>query len=811
MFKNYVRMAWRSLRSHKGYTAIHILGLSLGICACLVIFLLVHYELGFDRSIPDRDRVFQLVVETKTNNGISETAAAIPPMTGPTLRQEVPGLEQVAAYHWYTATIRVPQTNRHFDNTVDGQDRPSTIITDTSWFAIFPARWLAGNAAALSQPSRVVLTESKMQQYFGPIDPTQAMGRTLLFNDSLQVTVAGIIKDSKDLSDFPFSEFISFSTIGTSFLRQTIDLAHWGTSEIPWTSRALLKLRKETDLVATQKALAALLNKRLERKEWVKSCTLQIEPLSEVHFNTHVSDGVRKAHLSTLYFLMGIAAFILLLAIINFINLSTALAIRRTREIGIRKVLGSSRKGLQIQFLTETVIVVFMAALLSTLLVRPVLAAFQSFIPAGLSFHVDSAIIIFLLLLCGMTSLLAGFLPARMLSSVLPVLSLKGGALLPGSDKAWLRKGLIVFQFTISLIFIFGTLVIARQNAYMRHEDLGFSTDAILSIDTHDYNNTKNIILLEQRIRAIPGVQATARQSFDPIIPMHVEMHLKYKEKDIKEQSVALQIADSDFISLYQIKLLAGKNIRNVDSLKEVLINETLCHQLGFAHPRDAVGKSLYMGDKPQPILGVVNDFHEHSYHEPIQPLMMGHVSQPETGIAIKLASRGKDAASIQPVLKKIEKEWKALFPQPFVYSFLDDSIAQLYETERRTAILMNTAMSIAIFISCMGLFGLSLFTVRQKTKEIGIRKVLGATVTHITILLGRNFLLLILLAFVIASPIAWWVMHRWLEDFAYRIPLSAGLFIKAGLAALLVGLLTVIFQSVRAAMANPVESLRAE
>ena len=828
MIKNYFKIAWRNITGHTINSLINILGLALGICSCLVIYLIVHFEMGFDKFHPDATRIYRIIAERQDPTGEKRLSGFAPAPTAAAARGEIRGLEEAAGYQLYAASVRIPATGdtgsgdhggdpgrgkagQKFDNKIEGRQTPSTIITGPEYFRIFPFDWLAGNAnEALKYPFKIVLTESKARKYFGDAGPDKIIGREIVYNDSLRVTVSGIVKDWKENTDFPYTEFISSGTVGASFLRKDSTLTAWGNQDIPWTSRAIVKLEKGVWAGQVDAQLASLLKGRL-RSENGDVCTLQLQPLSTVHFKSDIDDGVRHAHLTTLYVLMGIAAFILLLAVINFINLSTVLSIHRAKEIGIRKVLGSSRGALMRQFLMETGILTVFSVILSALLVRPVLSAFHSFLPAKVTFHFfDPATLLFLLLTTLVTTLLAGIYPAKVIAAYLPVLSLKG--LQKGGEKWWLRKGLIVFQFAVSLIFIISTIVIGRQIRYMRYGDPGFSSDAVLSIDTNPGDKGRRAKILAERIRQLPGVSAVARQSFDPTHDFHVDFRFHNKGKGVGEMSAALQIGNEGFIPLYRIKLLAGSNLRHQDSLKEFVINESLCRALGFARPEDAVGKFIYDDARALPIIGVVADFHENSYREPIQPMLMADISEPETGIAIRLAATGKGMSDPKPVLAQIERWWKELFPgEPFHYSFLDDTIAMLYEQEQKTATLMNTAMEITIFISCMGLFGLSLFTARQKTKEIGIRKVLGASVSNIVMLLSKDFVVLILLALLIASPVAWYCMSRWLQDFTYRISISAWIFLAAGVAALSIGLLTVSVQAVQAAVANPVKSLRTE
>lgn len=513
---------------------------------------------------------------------------------------------------------------------------------------------------------------------------------------------------------------------------------------------------------------------------------------------------------------MGIAAFILLLATINFVNLSTALSIRRSKEIGMRKILGGSKKSIAGQFLMETFILTSAATLVALLAIKPMLYAFRTFIPREVNDDLlNAATGWFLLLLLLFTTLLAGFYPANVLSAYAPVLSLKGPGAHKGQGKWWLRRGLIVFQFAISLIFIISATIISRQVNYMRSGDLGFNTDAVVTLQNEPRNDAPDVTLVAQKIRQLPGVQKVSLQSFDPLSPYQAGFGMTYKGKTEIQVDAAVQVADSNFISLYDIHLLAGRNFREGakrDSIKEFVVNESLTKSLGFSEPAKALGQPLYLGVNAIPIVGVVADFHENSYRQPIRPLALFDIPGAERCFAVKLAAKGKSLASVKATLQQMEQIWKRIYPTiPFKYAFLDESIAAMYSNEQKTATLMNVATAVSIAISCMGLFGLSLFTAGQRKKEISIRKVLGASVSSITSLLTRDFLALISISLIIASPIAWYITHRWLQDYLYRAPVNIWIFLFSGGLALALGLLTISVQSIRAATANPVESLRAE
>ena len=477
---------------------------------------------------------------------------------------------------------------------------------------------------------------------------------------------------------------------------------------------------------------------------------LWLEPLSNMHFNADVIENpFRTADKPTLYSLMAIALFILILAVINFINLSTAQSIQRAKEVGVRKVLGSSRTRLIFQFLTETFVLTLFAVVLAVFLVKPVLTAFQSFIPNGVEFNLyEPATIIFLVAVTVITAVLAGLYPAKVLSAHLPVISLKGSGTQKSSDKWLLRKGLIVFQFTVSLVFIIGSIVIANQLKYTREKDLGFNADAIINVDTPGGDSLSKISVLAEKIKQLPGVSKVALQWVPPMAGNGRGHAIKFKSTDEKETGVTQVAGNEDFIPLYQIKLLAGRNLVHADSLTEIVINEKLSQLMGCKKPEDAVGKMLYWDDKPYPVVGVVADFHSRSFHEPISPVCMVNRPDREGTIAIKLASKGDKANTINATLSQVEKAWKQIYPAAtFNYKFYDESLAAIYEKDQQTATLINVSMAITIFISCIGLFGLALFTSQKRAKEISIRKILGASITNIAAMLSKDFVVLIIIS----------------------------------------------------------------
>ena len=674
----------------------------------------------------------------------------------------------------------------------------------------------SGDAAvALAEPFKVVLSEKEARRYFAETPLEDIMGRQVVYNDSLRLTVSGIVKDWTENSDFDFKDFISASTIEKSFLKNNISVGQWSNWDISYQVFAKLGENVQPKQLA---GVFEVFSKNYLKPDVAKP-SIGMQSLSGIHFNNEIADEFsRKASLPTLYGLMAIAIFILVIAAINFINLSTAQSVQRAKEIGIRKVLGSSRGNLVFQFLSETFLFTVFAVLIAVTMINPLLKLFYTFIPAGVQFRPGMQTLAFLAGITLIVSLLAGFYPAKVLSSYLPVLSLKGANASNTNQKGYLRKSLIVFQFTVSLVFIIGTLTVGNQINFMLNKDLGFKKEAIINIQTDWKEPVSKRDLFIQQIRSLPAVSMTSISQKPAAVTMQNGTVVQYNGKQKTEVETQNIMADENFLPLYGIRLLAGSNYAHSDTINQLLVNETATKSLGFKKPEDAIGKSLFIGisDRPNssqvfPITGVMADFHSTSLHDPIKPLFIAPGLSMAREISIKL-SFAKDPAKLKATLMSLEKTWKQIYPnKAFEYHFFDESIARFYDKEQKTAQVINIAMAIAIFISCMGLFGLVAFTTAQRTKEIGIRKILGASVSGIATMICKDFVVLVLLAILIASPVAWYFMSKWLQNFPYHISVSWWIFPVAGLMAITIALLTVGFQAIKASVANPVNSLRTE
>jgi len=797
------------LRRNRVYTLINVLGLALGICACLVIWVIVRYEFSFDHGHPESKRIYRVIsyeriMKDEPEHLVPAVLADIPEA----MKREVPGVELMAPFYELqkdTAMVVTAGKQTFYP--------ARSVVSGPEYLRIMGYSWLAGNPqTALDRPFSVVLTESKARQYFGTGALNGMIGRELVYQDSLRANVSGIVRDWDEHTDYPYTDFISSSTIDHSFLLQSLRLDPNLDNKYPALAMVLVRLAPNADPKRVEGALTELYHSRKYDKGMFPRVVMQA--LGEVHFTAPGYDDVtiRTSQLSTLYSLLSIAIFILVLAIINYVNLATAQSMVREKEIGIRKVMGSSRVSLILQLLMETFLLTAVAGLFAFLMVRPVLGAFHAFVPQRLEFRpfeVDN--VLFLLGITIAVTLLAGLYPARILSAHSVVSSLKGPGAPRGGAKWLLRKGLIVFQFTVSLLFIIGTMVIGRQVGFMLHKDLGFRTDAIILFSTDERKDSvSKVRVLQEEIRQLPGVADVARSNMPPSGMDRGITTVRYRARSNDPIQVEMIQADEHYVPLYGIRLLAGRNFFPSDTMKEVVINESFSKLLGFRRPDEAIGKQLYDWGKNVMIVGVVADFHKYSYKEPIRPLEI--VGMACTDLNVRLDTKGKSASEARSIIARVERTWKTLYPhRPFEYGFFDEELAKFYQKEQTMEWLLNIATGITLLISCIGLFGLMLFTTERRTREIGIRKVMGAGVKDILVLLGKDFVRLVLIALAIASAGGWYFAHRWLQDYAYRVSIGADVFLLAGAGLMVVTVLTVGLQSVKAAMVNPVESLRSE
>jgi putative ABC transport system permease protein len=820
MLKNYFRITIRGFWKHRLFTLINIVGLFVGISAALVIYLIVHYDLTFDKFQKNGDRIYRVVTNFSFSGSPSYNAGVCGPLTI-TAGNQVTGLEAIAPiFELSQPNVLVPKNNAT-PSVFKSQD--NVTLADGGYFNLFEYRWLAGNAkSALNEPFQIVLTSDQAAKYFPDLSYDQMIGRTVIY-DSIKTTVTGIVQTIRKNTDFIFHDFISFSTaLANKDLKAGLHLHNWGgtNSQV----QLFVKLSPHTAVSNIQQQLNDILKKNSTPRPGVTQ-QFDLQPLADIHFNANYGTFAngRVADKTTLYELEGIGLFLLLLGCINFINLTTAQSVQRAKEIGIRKTLGSSRRQLILQFLSETFLIVLIAVIISTVMAPMILKLFSRFIPAGINANLieQPDILIFLSVLTIMVSLLSGFYPALVLSGYKPVSVLKKQV--PDHSgqtrNAMLRKSLTVTQFVIALFFIMATVLVSKQIYYALHKDLGFKKDAIVIINSPFKNRRPDLNrVLLNKLQSIPQIEMVSEGYDAPISdwPQSTEGAFIDGKKEIKFENLAEKFGDENYIKVYHIKLLAGRNLRNGDTSKVFLINNTLAKLIGCNDPQEAVGKMIdkFNGDTRMQIIGVVADFHQESIHSPVAPLVIFPSSDPGMNGSFHIALKPQTAKGNEwySAIAGMKNAWNEVYPgDDFDYHFFDESIAKLYVNEQNTVSLLNWATGLSVLISCLGLLGLAIYTSNQRTKEIGVRKVLGASVTQIVVLLSTELIWLILLAFLIVSPIAWWAMNNWMQSFADRTAISWWIFVLSGVGMLLVAMLTCGFQTVRAALANPSKSLKTD
>lgn len=812
MISDDFKFAWRSILRNKLIAAVNVFGLSIGISACMLIFLIAQYELAFDRFQPDRERIFRVYSQFPgPSEGVNPGVPTAVPVA---IRDTFTGLESLVNFHTRSLPVKILAGSEVRDFGVCEK----LIITPPDYFDVFSYyEWIIGDPAqSLSEPFKLVLTESRARTYFGNISFPEMIGREVTYQDSLMVTVSGIVKDIRERTDFDFTDFISFSTVEQSWLKDSgIQANTWNA--INSSSQCFIKLAAGTDAGKIEEQVLGLpeQQKALHGKwdDWRPSPRLQ--RLSDLHFDARLGifDYSRSVmDRSTLYILIGIAIFLLVIAAINFINLETARASRRAKEVGIRKVLGGSRKRIISRFLAECAILALMAVVLSGLWLNLAWIYFSDVIPQGLHFDFFQPSLWTFIVLCfaGVT-LLAGFYPAVVMSSFRAASALKSASpsTLATSRSTSIRKALTVFQFAFSQVFLAATFVVVLQLDYMVNKDLGFDPEAVVFLHTPWDEDPKLRSLLKHELTEIPQIEAFGAHGLAPISNAAFMNQFEFDNgNEILKHKVYMKDGDTTYLRVYGIQLLAGRNILPVDSLHELLINETYMKLLGFNDPSDALGATI---GKRHTVVGVVRDFHTESLHAGIRPTAISYDGD-AAGFGIKFFLRDGHVADLQPGLARIEAAWKKVYPgHAFSPVFMNDALKRSYENEQRTSKLGMLATGIALLIACLGLFGLSSFAVLQRTREIGVRKVFGASVNSIVVLLSADFMAVVAIALVVATPVAYAVADWWLQDFAYKLDLDAWIFVLSGMISAATAFLTITLRTAKAAKADPVESLRWE
>ena len=795
MLFNYIKIAIRAFRRNLSHSIINVIGLTLAITCSLAIFLLVSDELSYDKFHERGNRIYRLVIYASDG---SNSTPGVPLPLPLAFKTDFPGLErQILLDNFRRGKITIPQDgNQSGQPKVFTEDEGLVYIQD-GFFQIFDWEWLSGDPAhALEKPNSVVLSKSYAQKYFGE---DEYLGKSLTLNDSTNLIVTGIVEDRVFNTDFPFDVIISFSTV-----EKVKNMTNWGSVSSDHQFFVLLSDKQSLESVETR--LPAFAVKHV--KEAAEKIRFYLQPLEEMHFSTDVSNmNFRNISKPMLLAISLVALFLLVIGSINFINLETARAIKRAKEVGIRKTLGSNRVELILQFLGETAMIVMIAILISLGLTEILLIYLREFSSLPLEFQPFTSLWIvgsILILFFGIT-LGAGFYPAMVLSSYKASEVLKGSVAGGRNNKFGLRQLLVSLQFAVSQIFIVCTLITIQQIDYIRTTDLGFNKEQIIDLSLHEGSPLKQDVIRGE-IDRLTGVASYTFCNYPPFSGTVWSTNVNLlSTPETEDMETNYKVGDEKYIDTYGIRLLAGKGLVNSDTANMVVINETLLQNFGFGNPEDAIGEFMSINGWQLPIVGVVEDFHTFGFDQKIPPLALIALPKYNRTVGIKI-----EAGKTVEVLAGLESIWKEVYPDyEFEPEFLDEAIMSHYESEQKMSTLLIGFSIIAIIICSLGLYGLVSFMANQKTKEVGIRKTLGASTIVIVKLFSLEFLKLLVAGFIISAPLAWYIMNGWLQQFEYKIAIGINVFIVGLLASGVIALTTVGYRSFRAAMANPVASLQ--
>ena len=800
MFKNYLKIALRNLLKHKSFSFINISGVAIGLACFLLLAIYVKDELSYDRYNANAERIYRLSRTFLSKDGtVSLRLGHAAPPFGPLIKQDFPEVEQVVRLLETDALVRYGELLFNEEN---------MFAAEANLFKVFSFDVLNGNPdKALENPFSIMFSRPMAEKYFGKENP---IGKTVRLDNQLDYTVTGVFEPLPAQSHFHPSFLVSFSTLndprvyGAEGLRTS-----WGNNSFS----TFLLLPKNYDPQKLVKAFPTFQNRHIESKASTWS-VLELTKLTDIHLYSHLDSEIEaNGDIQYVYLFSAIAIFILIIACINYMNLATAKSATRAKEVGMRKVIGAVRSQLINQFLSESILLVLVSVVIAILIVALCLPSLNNFTQKQLNFNVllDPVFVAVLLSITLFTGVIAGSYPAFFMTSFQPISVLKG-KIAAALKNGKLRQSLVVVQFAIAVVLIISTAVVYSQMRYIRNYKLGYSKDQIVVLSMPDDSAT-NFESIRQRLVENSNIKEVGRSSRIPSGRLldswsaYVMRGDSMTPTDITIKSLAV---DEDFIPAYQIEMAAGRNFsRNfpTDKTNGFVLNETAVKQLGWKNAADAVGNQFGYGDIRGQIIGVTKDYHFESLHQKVAPIAM--FNQPGRMGRVSVHVSG---GNLKEAISHIESVWKSQFPQkPFTYEFLDQRFGKLYATEETQQMLFGIFAGIAIFISCLGLLGLSMFMAELRTKEIGVRKVLGASVGSIVSLLSQDFLKLVIIAIVIASPIAWYGMHNWLQDFAYHTEINWWIFALAGIISIGIALFTVSFQSIKAALMNPVKSLKSE
>jgi putative ABC transport system permease protein len=797
MLKNYFKIAFRNLKRSKDYAFINILGLALGITCAILIFMLVRYHLSFDNFHANSDRIYR--VYTEFHNEDVSIQSGVPSPFGKAFRNDFPFAEKTARIiNYNNELISIPNSkdNKKFE------EENGVAFTEPEFFDIMNYPLVEGDKkTVLSEPNSAIVTEAIAQKYFGS---EKAIGQTIRVDNKIDYRITGILKNLPVNSDRKQEIYLSYSNLK--------DKNEWIAKDDSWMgiyseSKCYVLLKEGVTRSAVEKALPSLSKKYYPPKD-AAGWQFKLQPLSDVHFNADLGGDMEK---NNLWALSLIGIFLIITACVNFINLATAQALSRSKEIGVRKVLGSLRSQLFWQFISETAIITFLSVVIGLVLSYLALPYVNQVFQGQLSISLlsDMSLLLFLVALVTMVTFMSGSYPGLILAGFQPISALKGKLSQKNVGGFNLRRSLVVAQFAISQILIIGTIVIANQMRFSTQSDLGFKKEAVIMVPI-PVKDLAKMSTLRSRIAQLPGVESSTFCFEAPAANSNNSSGVRYDARSEDEQfSINIKSADDQYLKTFGLQLVAGRNLISSDTLREFVVNETLIKKLKLKSADEIIGKQLSINGNHDKaiVVGVVKDFFNYSFRSDIDPIciMSSYTSYRNYAVNINMSD-------MKTTRKAIETIWNETYPEyVFKSAFLDDKIAEFYAFDEIMLEVIQLFAGIAIFIGCLGLYGLVSFMATQKTKEIGVRKVLGASIGNIVWIFGKEFVRLLFIAFVIAAPLAWWVMNGWLQNFKYREEIGAEIFLLAIGATLFIAALTVGYRSIAAALMNPVKSLRSE
>lgn len=803
MLKNYFKTAVRNLRRNRSYALINIAGLAVGIAASFLVFLVIRFESSFDDFHAKKDRIYRVGTEFHNQDGVDYSGGSSFPVAT-ALRLDFPQLTGIASTYRNDGQITIEGAAGEVKKLTE----ENFFYIEPSFFKLFDFGWLAGSPeVSLNDPNNVVLTQATAEKYFG--NWKAALGKTLKLDNKTLYTVTGILKNVPPTTDFPLSAVTSYASLQNTYLKNNAN--DWvSTFGQAYTFVVLPPALSPESFNEQLKAFA-----KKHRPAEYASNLFYAQPLKELHYDERFGNYSRRTFSHSLINALSvIGLFLMVIACMNFINLATAQAVNRSKEVGVRKVLGGNRRQLALQFLGETAFIVFISLVMAVVIAFIALPFLNKLLQTEMSLNVITrpSLLLFLLAAGIFVTLLSGLYPAVILSGFNPVTALKKEITAKRVGGISLRRALVVLQFAIAQVLLIGMFIVVSQMNFFTNASLGFDKEAVVNVPVPGDSISKvKMTYMRNQLLARPEIQSASFGFATPssqINDWNSDFKFNHSTKKTDFEA-SLKWADVDYFKTYNLQFVAGRPYAAGDTVREFVVNENLLHRLGLSKPQDILGKELnfWNGNKVGPVVGVIKDFNSYSLRTPMSPVVMSTWKDVYQTISIKLKP-----GTAKTALPFIEKLWNGQFPDyVYAYSFLDETINNFYRQERQLSLLYKIFAAIAVFISCLGLYGLVSFMAVRRTKEVGIRKVLGASARNIVFLLSKEFTLLVLLAFLLSAPTAYYIMNKWLQNYPYRISLGTSIFLLAVVSSVMIAWLTVAHRAIKAAVANPVKSLRTE